>query len=249
MLTRSASLVVFWVLGLFWIDSAPAVAEGSSGQGAATMIMFAAHDAVQTELGMDDEVASEARMIAGTFGQEMQIAIQKKGLGLGAMQKLRGLNEAERAAKMKVIRAQTGEINARLTDKFLPRLKKALTDDQFSRLQEITWQALGSQAMTDPGMSEQLQLTSEQTEKIGVINDDYSEREGVLVQSAFRGGGEATDFQAIDTKLQALASERDTKVRKLLTKSQQQKYLLLRGKPFDMSALKAGLKPTPPPDK
>jgi len=128
----------------------------------------------------------------------------------------------------------------KLNEKFVPQLKESLSGEQFERLQQIGWQAAGSQALAGPELVKALELSKEQQEKIAAINQDYGakQREMGPFGRGGRGAGDGPpDFQAMRTKMQELMKERDTKATEVLSKEQTEKYTKLKGKPFDLAQL------------
>ncbi len=109
----------------------------------------------------------------------------------------------------------------------IPKLKAALTAEQFERLQQIAWQAYGSRDLSfDPELSKALELTKDQNEKITAINEEYQRKAAEFV----RAGTFVARYLELDR-------ERDGKAVELLTREQQEKYTKLKGKPFNLAML------------
>jgi hypothetical protein len=199
-------------------------------------IGLATHPAVQKEIGLEPEKAKALRDLAESFGTEMMTASLAAGLpGPGAFQELQQLGEEERAAKMKEIAEKRNEVIRKLNEKFIPKLKETLNAEQFTRVKQIEWQAIGSMALTHADVAKELGISKEVQEKIGKINQEYAEKQ----QAEFRAlGGGGGDFQATIAKVQELSKERDTKAAEMLTKEQQAKFTKLKGKEFDVAVLR-----------
>ena len=126
--------------------------------------------------------------------------------------------------------AKIREISTKVNEKYEPKLKEALTADQFKRLQEINVQAAGVDAVSDPRVAKELALTEEQTKKIADLRADYREK----MRGLF-GPGAGDDAR---TKMRELREEETKAVNEVLTKEQQDKLTALKGKEFDVSQLR-----------
>src|SRR5262249_15421677 len=158
---------------------------------------------------------------------EMMEEMEKAGFGFGAFGQLGDLTPEEREAKMREMNEKRTAVMTKLNDKFIPQLKETLSGKQFERVQQINWQAAGSQALTGPELVKTLELTKEQQEKIGDINREFSARQRELFGfggGAGGAGGGPPDFQAMRSKMEALTKERDEKANEVLSQDQQEKY-------------------------
>jgi formylglycine-generating enzyme required for sulfatase activity len=228
-------LVVF-VAGVFWggMTQAQPRAEGGSSfalwdPSSWAFVRLVGFESVQKDLGLEGEALSKVKNVVSSFQDELWAELEKTRVAPGAFQ---NLSQEERTAhneKMKTI----GE---NLNDKFVPQLKDALTPAQFDRVQQIKWQADGSQALTNPDLAETLDLTKEQQEKIIAINQEY---QGKMPEMR---GGRMTTL----AKRQELRKERDGKSIEVLTEDQQERYTKLLGNRFDFSRLMQPSKPEQP---
>lgn len=191
--------------------------------GGNSVVTLAANEAVQKELGVDQKAAAKLESIADecrtAIGEEIRIA------GGGGFQ---NLSDDERQKLF----AKTREVAAKVTEKFEPRVKESLTADQFKRLQEITIQAAGPDALSDPRVAKELSLSDEQTKKIGEIRGDYRQKARALFDD-----GAGQDARA---KMRELREEEGKKVTEVLTAEQQEKFTALKGKSFDLSQIRGG---------
>ena len=193
--------------------------------GSNSLISLAGIEAVQKELGIGD--AEKAKVEA--IGQEANTArreeVSAAGIDIGNFQNLSDDERQKLIAKMR-------EVSAKINAKFEPKLKEALTADQFKRLQEISVQFAGPAAINDPRVAKELAVTDEQTKKIADIQADYRQK----MQGLF-GQGAGEDARA---KIRELREEEIKKVSEVLTKEQQDKLAALKGKPFDVAQLRQG---------
>jgi hypothetical protein len=182
--------------------------------------------------------------ITGEYRDEMMAESEKAGLTFGGPQQFEGLSPEERETKMREMNEKRQAVMMKLNEKFMPKLKDALTEPQFERVQQIALQAGGSQALNRPDVAKTLDLTKEQQEKIAGINKEFMEKQNELRPGGRGGrgggagaGGPPPDVQGFMAKMQELTKERDGKATDVLNKDQQEKYEKLKGKPFDVAQL------------
>jgi hypothetical protein len=208
-------------------------------------LMLVQNPAVQKEIGLEGEAVEKVQKIAGAFRDEMMAESEKAGITFGGQQ-LEGLSPEERETKMREVTEKRQAMMAKLNEKFVPQLKEALTAPQFERVQQISLQAAGSQALTRPDVVKALDLTKEQKEKIAGVNEEFAKKLNELGPGGRGGrggaggggvGGPPADFQEMMAKRQELNKERDSKATEVLGKEQQEKYEKMKGKPFDLAQL------------
>ncbi len=183
------------------------------------------NEAVQKDLGLSTDEAAKTKTVADDFNTAFREAMGDSG-------GRRGFQDPEVRAKMR----ETAKVT---TEKFLPKLKDVLTAAQFTRLQQISWQAMGTEALSEPEVIKALPIATEQQEKIKTVNTEYDTKQQELFAAAFGGGG-GGDREAMREKIQTLTKERETKVNELLTKDQLDKFASLKGKEFDLTQLRGG---------
>jgi hypothetical protein len=211
------------------------------GPGGGGAVFLAANPAVQKEIELKEDDTPKIQKIADSFREELLEEMEKAGLGFSAFGQLGDLTPEEREARMREMNEKRTALMTKLNDKFIPQLKETLSGTQFERVQQINWQAAGSQALTGPELVKTLELTKEQQEKIGAINREFGARQRELF--GFGGGGGAggaggpPDFQAMRSKMETLTKERNEKANEVLSQDQQEKYAALTGKPFDVALL------------
>ncbi len=112
-----------------------------------------------------------------------------------------------------------------MTETSMTQLKAVLSAEQFSRLQQIAWQAYGSEALaTDRVLAKELKLTEDQIKKIAALKEEYLANRRELARAGMLD----------DEKLR---KERDLKAIELLTMDQQKTLAKLKGQPFDVALL------------
>ena len=189
---------------------------GFGGQGqTGSLAILARIEAVQTELG----VSADAKDKLAALSEKYLTEVRELGGG-------RGQTDAERQERATRVAA--------LNAKYAPQVKELLTPEQFTRLQQIRWQSLGSQALTEPELAKELALTKEQLDKVAAADRDYQTKQRELMAGARDGG----NFQELQGKLRDLAQQRDKMAGEALTKEQQDKFTQLKGKPFDLAQLR-----------
>ncbi|MEI8017144.1 MAG: hypothetical protein WCH39_03040 [Schlesneria sp.] len=175
------------------------------------MISLIVREPVQRELGIENE-SSELENIRKLL----------KPLSTVLNQRLNYPTEEDKADRL-----NAQELYAKVEAEFVVELKKLLKPEQFARLQQIHWQRWGLQAIHDPDLAKQLEITAGQSNKLSAVNLDIEkQRREIRAQ----GGGDRA------AKVQELDAERDRKYTEVLTTEQLAKFEQLKGKPFDLPA-------------
>jgi Spy/CpxP family protein refolding chaperone len=117
-----------------------------------------------------------------------------------------------------------------------PELKKLLTLEQFTRLRQINWQNEGVAALYDPAIEEALEITSDQQKQLSDLNYENQRKHTRLLNP--RDGEPRLSAEEIQKKGAELNAERDRRINDILTKTQQEKFTELKGKPFDLALLR-----------
>lgn len=200
---------------------------GPMGGGGGGLFFLAGNEAVQKELNLSDADKEKLKSVTDDYGAAM-----REQFAQGGRQNFQDMTPEER---QKAFEKRMEEGKA-LNDKFLPKLKAALTADQYTRLQQISWQNMGVAAYSDPEVVKALTITKDQTDKIAAVNTEFGEKFRELFQ---QGGGPGGGGQGRE-KMQELNKERDAKIEEVLTKSQKDMFATLKGKEFDVSQLRRG---------
>ena len=205
--------------------------------------------AVQTDLGLNQEVLAKVLEIRQQFGKSwiqagggfrMRLIQRNEGRSLVNYQEAAmppfgimpfpGQTAEGRQQEL----AKMTELWHTKTAEFLPPLKAAITPDQFQRLQQIYWQALESAALAESEVALALAIAGEQKQQIDAVLNEYRELKNAQTQPVPRADGDADPREVLDK----LATEQNTKVMALLTKDQLEKFATLKGKEFDTKQLK-----------
>ncbi|WP_010588107.1 hypothetical protein [Schlesneria paludicola] len=189
---------------------------GPGGRGG--LISLASNEAVQKDLALSSDAAAKVKELADEFRES-----------LGNMGNFRDMSQDERAKAFEKMQ----EAGKAATEKLLPKLKTILTPEQFTRLQQIHWQTLGTAAFTDAEVVKALTITSAQQDQIKSVNSDFDAKQRELFQSAAGGGGRGEMREKFD----AIAKDRQAKVDAVLTKDQLAMFATLTGAKFDVSQL------------
>src|SRR6185295_3464949 len=124
-------------------------AFGMGGPGMGGLVALAALPPIQKDVGLDGIATGKIQKLSQDYFQEMQSENEKAGLGFGAFGQLQDLSPEERNAKMRELNDKRTEISKKLNGKFVPQLKETLSAAQFERLQQISWQAARSHALSE----------------------------------------------------------------------------------------------------
>ncbi|MGE3317116.1 MAG: hypothetical protein AB7O26_18520 [Planctomycetaceae bacterium] len=217
-----ASLAV----ALVAVSSVEGFAQGRGGRGfgrSTTPLSIVSNDAVQKELGLNEEQAKKITALNEELNDErgkMFAELQ------ASTEDLKSLPENEQREKRM---AAMLESNKKLNDKFTPRLKEILDAKQQDRLKQISWQAAGTAAYSDPEVVKALGISQEQQDKLAAISKERDEK----ARAAFRDGG-GGGFEG----LAKMREEYDKKIAEVLSKEQQDKFTELKGKEFDVAQLR-----------
>lgn len=213
---------------------------GMGGRGAAGVLGLLSQEAVQKELGLSAETIEKGKKLVEEAGESMRAEMQKV-VGEGGF---RDLSDEQRREMQTKLAAATQALQA----KYAPQVKALLTEEQFTRLQQIAWQAAGASALVDADLSKQLGLSKEQTDKVEAVIAESRTKQGELMREAFanRQGGEGGQRGDFMTKIQELNKERDTKALDVLTADQKAAFEKAKGKAFDVSQLQMGRGPGGP---
>lgn len=206
------------------VEAQPGGGRRGGGFGGGNSIFgVATNEAVQKELGLTTDEAAKVKDVSDEFNTAFGAAMREAGGGGGGggFQNM----SAEERAKFRDKMADAGKTT---TEKFLPKLKAALTPDQFTRVQQINWQSSMARAMADPEIVKSLTISKDQQEKIKTITDEATAK-------MFGGGGGGGGASR-----EEVTKERDTKIKEVLTKDQAAKFATLTGKEFDVAQLRGG---------
>ncbi|HEY0981684.1 hypothetical protein [Schlesneria sp.] len=195
--------------------------------GGGGLFMLVNNEEVQKDLNLSSETTAKLK----TVGEEYGVAMRESFSSGGPPPNFREMSEEDRNKAF----AKMAEAGKAVSEKYVPKLKEALTADQYTRLQQINWQVMGTGALADPEVVKALAITKDETDKIAQLNREYGEKfREVFSQGPGGGGAEGRE------KFAELTKERDAKILGVLTKTQQEEFAKLKGKEFDVSALRRG---------
>lgn len=209
-------------------------------------------EAVQKELGLTPETIEKGRKLV----DEVRAAGQAEMASLFGEGGFQNMTEEQRRELPAKMAAMTTALQA----KFAPKAKELLTPEQYTRLQQIAWQAAGANALQDAELVKQLGLSADQTAKIAANNRDYQAKQQALMRELFAGrgpggapGGAPNGGQGGGrpggegfAKIQELNKEREAAAFDVLTADQKANFEKLKGKPFDVASLQMGRGPGGP---
>lgn len=201
-------------LALVGLMASPAFAQGRGGFGRGMgggLAMFLGNESVQKELKLDDKQVEKAKEVAEKIGAE---AREKR-------QGLQDLSQEERREKMTAI-------NKELNESTLKAIGEFMKPEQVTRLKQISYQARGANAFSDPEIAQKLNLTDTQKSDIQTIVQEQ--------MSQFQTIREETqgDFEAMQKKMGELRKETLAKATAKLNDEQQKNWKELIGAPFEV---------------
>ncbi len=219
------------LLGIALVAAPASAQQGRSGRGFGrgqeTLFSLARREAVQKDIGLTD--ASKVTALSEEYGDAVRAELQTAGVDFGG---LRDLPEAERAAKMRELATKSAEATKKVNEKLEPKLKEALTAEQFNRLGEIKVQAAGVAAFADAAVAKELGLSDEQSKKIAAINEEGQKATRELFAGARDGNAEEAMTKVREANAKTLAQATE-----VLDAGQKEKFAALKGKPFDVAQL------------
>ena len=232
MLRKSlGACVAIAALSMLFVNVQQANAQGRRGGGGMMRgpqgvddLTIANNAAVKKEINVKPEQEDKLKDLAQDVRDEMMSEAEAAGIGPGGGgQDLSPEEQAKRRAEMGV---KFAAIRKKINEKFLPKLAEALDKAQLQRVHEIAIQAAGAQALTDPGVQKDLALTTEQKDKLASLHKDF----GKQLEAVPRAERMA--------KMQEMREEQLAKSTEILTKDQQTQFASMKGKPFDLKALR-----------
>jgi hypothetical protein len=189
-----------------------------------TLVSLAANDAVQKDLGLSGDAATQLNALGEEYRNSSQKELTALGIDYSAISDLPAL---ERAAEARKASEKTSAVNRKLMAEYQPKLAALVTAEQLDRLKQIQLQASGVEAWLEPEFAKPLDLSEEQRVKLTELRNDYTRRQLQL----------DGDFQQRFARIRELNIERDNKAGELLTADQNTKLAELKGAPFDVSQL------------
>ena len=174
------------------------------------MISLIVREPVQRELGIesDSPEMENIRRLIKPFSTVLN-------------QRLNNPTEEDKAERL-----NAQQLYGKVEAEFVLELKQLLMPEQFARLEQIHWQRWGLQAVIDPVVLNELEITEDQLAKLSAMKNDIESR-----RKEIRADG-GTNKNA---KIQELDAERNGKYVEILTPLQLAKFERLKGKPFELS--------------
>ncbi|MFM9960198.1 MAG: hypothetical protein ACKV2Q_03120 [Planctomycetaceae bacterium] len=203
---------------------------GFGGPGGSSPLLLVANEAVQKELGLKEDQISKLKTLGDEVREEMRGAFGNRE----SFQALQDLSREERDKKLAEMREKSAAAMKKVTDKAKPKLAEILDATQRERLQQIAWQAAGSQAYQDADLVAALKINKEQQDKLAAISKDFGEKTRALFAPGAGGGDDAR------TKMRELGESRDKALSEVLTADQREQFTKLKGKTFDVAQLRGG---------
>ena len=183
------------------------------------MISLIVREPIQRELGIEND-SPELESIRKLL----------KPLSTVLNQRLNYPTEEDKAERL-----NAQQLYGKVEAEFVLELKKLLRPEQYARLKQIHWQRWGLQAIQDPDLANQLEITVDQLNKLSAVNLDIETRRKEIRPQ----GGDN-----LEAKVQELDAERNKKYTEVLTPEQLAKFEQLKGKPFDLPAPATSATPT-----
>lgn len=223
---------------------------GFGGPGGADKISLLGNPQVQTEL----KIVPEQKLFLDDIIAEHREKQREIFSGID-FRTLRDKPEAEREKLMADMQAKREKLNKDAE----AGLQEFLSEEQITRLDQISLQLRGLRALTDDEVGKKLAITAEQKKKIEDAfeagnearrkmfedmrgnrdggNQGGGNRDGGDQQGGRRGGRGGFDpaaFAEIQKKMEEASKKTDASVLAVLNADQKAKYEALKGKPFEL---------------
>jgi hypothetical protein len=190
---------------------------GGFGRGGDNSLFLLRIEEVQTELEISpqqkealDKMAEQARGDRPDFNAFREMSEEERRAAFEKMRK-----EAEE---------RMSEVKAQLEEVLLPQ--------QLDRLEEISLQVRGVQALEDDEVAAKLKITEAQKQKMAEVRETQGEKMRERMREMFQGGGgPGGDFREVFGKLR---EEMEKEVLAVLDSSQQTQFAEMKGEPFEM---------------
>lgn len=198
--------------------------------------------AVQKEVGLDAQEIERVKELKGDLQQEQRDdatqAGRLAGLQYGMIISRKDLTDEQKDDKIAEVHLQAIEHHRKRMLRYATRLRRALPEAKFKRVQQIWWQAISSEALEHPEIRNSLQLTEKQQDTIAKSTEKYV-REDHRLNQDFRGEISKEREVEFVKRLNEMSVEREAKSFGTLTEAQKAKYQALVGKPFDFGQMKS----------
>jgi hypothetical protein len=171
---------------------------------------------VQTEL----EIAPEQNEAIDKLSEE-----SRQGGGMD-FSKVRDMTEEERAEFFTKFREEQTKRNKEMKEK----LEEVLLPPQMERLEQISIQVRGLQALEDEEVATKLSITEDQKAKMKTVRDELQSGMRERMQELMASG----DRDAMREAFTKIREEMESKVLAVLNEEQKSKFEEMKGEPFTM---------------
>ncbi|REK09840.1 MAG: hypothetical protein DWQ37_17150 [Planctomycetota bacterium] len=179
-------------------------------------------DEVQQELNLNDEQKTEL--------QDLTLQLQQE-----AFEILSGLQDLTPEEQQEMM----GEISEMIAEKgqeVKAKVDALLNKEQLARLDELSLQARGAQALEDESVLSALQVSDEQKEKLAEIRDKGMEAIEKALGNLQGGGGQ----RELRAKMRELRDELNEKAMAVLTPEQKKQLEKMQGEKFEFPSRGGG---------
>lgn len=185
---------------------------GGFGGGAGDPLALLSQEAVKKHLKLDKDQEAYVKLFADQVREDDAKVFQ-------------GGQDGSREERMEKMRKHFSE----RTTKIEKELTEIIGADKFKRLKQIGYQATGvTGAMRNQEIRKQLNITEEQTEKLG-----SEMREAMSGMREMFQGGQDGDREAMAKKMADMRADAEKRVMTLLTDEQKNKWKEMIGDPID----------------
>ncbi|MCA8996494.1 MAG: hypothetical protein KDA80_05910 [Planctomycetaceae bacterium] len=197
------------------------------GRGQINIAVLVGLEQVQKEIGAEGDTLAKLNEASEKHRNQM-------GEVFEAVSNFRNMSEEERESTREKMQEKMTALNKEAE----AAVREAVSESQWTRLQQISWQSLGARALRENEVAKALTLTEEQQTQIESAFEDAEAARREMFSSRRPGG----NFREAAEKMQELQSKTEENVMAILTADQKTQWSELTGEKFelDRSALFRG---------
>lgn len=187
---------------------------------ALSKVSLFANPAVQKELALSESQQTKFNELTKAAQEKTRTAMTS------VFNAIRDQSPEERSRRLSALRGEITEKMGAVENEYVPQLMAVLTPEQSERMLQIRWQAAGDEALLDSELVRQLKLSPEQEAKLASVAKEAADKLAALAPAELR------------SQTGEINAARNAALLEVLTVEQREQLTSLKGKPFDLAALR-----------
>lgn len=184
------------------------------------------YPAVKKEIKATDDQVAKLRILAEEAMREFSQEVE-------TWERPRNLSKQQWEIEWEIVRAA---YEHRFSTAYKPKMAEILDQQQMQRLHQIELQAAGMYTYTFPEVANELKLSEVQHSKlVGLVREFIQQRQSL---DATRGRPGTEEFTASEAKVKKLYQTLRAKLDSALTPEQRQQFTTMKGREFDIDAMR-----------